>query len=122
MNLLDEIIESAEKATPRPWNIGHVNEFVEGLCDIDSVDGVNIMEDVSDKEAAYIVLAANNADRLAKALKVARDEMKKISDEREYYEAKPHKAPYILDDIENALMQIQKILEGVEGEKGLNNI
>ncbi len=108
MKLLDEIIEAADKATKRPWDFDSEEQNPEGdKCNWDlyppaeedhSIAIVNGMVNGT-SDAHYITVAANNADRMARALKVAIDAL-----EDEDYNGAGITWP--------AIVKIEAILEG----------
>ncbi len=76
MSFAKRCLERAEKASPGPWRIGHMNE-VYPFADVDDANGVSIAEEVSMNDAVFIahsrVLVVELAMRLEKACKALRD-------------------------------------------------
>ena len=99
MKLLDEIIESAEKFT--------AEDIVSSVwCYPDHAQKV-FDPDLAKDFVALLKKERDNADRLAKALKVAIEELEWAEETHEWL----HVAR---EEGKNTLNQIQKILEGVE--------
>ncbi len=85
MNKVNEIIQASEKATPGPWQpkndeydwdeiIGNVDsEYVDGVAEhtYESVCTISDDDSLGNANAAFIVLACNNAKSLATALLAA---------------------------------------------------
>ena len=65
-----QCLERAEKATPGPWHIGHMNESYP-FADVDDSEGMSIGEEIHLDSATFIAHSRTDVVELAKRLERA---------------------------------------------------
>lgn len=63
---IEELIEIAKAATAGPYHIGHIDEYIPNLMDVENHEGVIVAEDIDGKNGRY--LCAFNPDFVLKLL------------------------------------------------------
>lgn len=102
--ICEQVIESAEKATKRPWERSWLHEVYPGS---DS-------KKEQDENAQYIVTACNYADRLAKACLVMREALESLAIKTEYYcdATGISEIGVWADSAKEALAEVEEIMKG----------
>lgn len=90
---LEEIKERAERATPAPWYIGHVNEVTDA-CEIfytDGERGLDLAKVYNRNDQAFIANARTDIPKLVQVLEVAVEALKKAANQVTWVDEKNQK-------------------------------